>query len=72
MNLNPFNRKGPVEKLGDSLGDAVQKVPKALTSVPVPGKPGVAALGGVAALAAASAALSSLRRRRGDDQDGDA
>lgn len=62
--MNPFHRKSPIEKLGDSLGDAVQKVPKALESLPNPGRSGVAALGGVAALAAGNAALSSLRRRR--------
>jgi hypothetical protein len=69
--MNPFHRKSPLEKLGDSLGDAVKRIPRALESVPRPGRSGVAALGGLAGLAAGSAALSS-RRRKSEPPEGDA
>ncbi len=68
--MNPFRRKSPQEKLGDALGDVVKRVPRAIESLPRPGRTGVAALGGLAGLAAGSAALSS-RRRRSEDPGGE-
>jgi len=68
--MNPFRKKSPQEKLGDALGDVVKRVPRAIGSMPRPGRSGVAALGGLAGLAAGSAALSS-RRRRSEDEDGE-
>ena len=67
--MNPFHRKSPLEKLGDSLGDVVKLVPKAREDMPRPGRSGVAALGGLAGLAAGSAALA--RRRQSEAADGE-
>ena len=61
--MRPFKRKTPLQRLTDTVSDAVD-MPNAIKSA-VPGratKAGLIAASGLASLTAASAGISSLRR----------
>jgi hypothetical protein len=67
-NLNPFNRKSPLERLlgslDESLGaaaDLPSSLPRSISSNKT--RAGLIAAGGVAGLTAASSGISALRRR---------